>query len=306
MIQSVLAPELGKVLVRSTFLETLATSSVMKAPFLGGAQPSECRSDRDYFDDTNNDFGTVSSSPEPWPPLFPDITISESIDLCENIPFASSINGELYKCRQDALAIKNGASDHEFRLMKKAGSCSVKPIGRVMMNDEKSDQVLVTGIIMNMEEPFNCTAISPHLRSDLAKQMIEMVHKLHQTHHIIHGDIKPDNMLIRRSDNHLILCDFAESRDMNDDHDLWVGASTTNYLAPSRDDTTSPTIVDDLYALGLSIWQLYSGEPPFADLDQDEILDLLEEGKTVDLSLITDAEIREIVTEYVRSGGAKV
>lgn len=279
----------------------------MKLPCLVKSLATNRTSDQDHFDNMDSELYGISLCSEQWPPLPPDITISESINLCEDNSFESSINGEIYKCRQEGLAIKNRASDHEFRLMKKAGSCSVKPIGRVMMmKDDQSEEVFVTGIIMSMEEPFHCTAIPTYLRSDLAKQMLDLVHTLHETYRIIHGDIKPENLLVRRSDNNLILCDFAESRDMDEDLDSWDGASTTNYLAPNRDDTMPPTVADDLYALSLSIWQLYSGEPPFADLDQDAILDLLKEGETVDLSLITDPEVREIVAEYLRRGGAKV
>lgn len=249
---------------------------------------------------------TTSSLGEEWPPQYPDITISTSIDLCEAKPFAFSINGEIYRCRKTPHAIKHGASDHEFKLMKQAGDCSVKPIGRVMMKDQESGNVMVTGLIMNLEKAFTCTAIPSQHRVALAKEMIQLVHRLHRVQRIVHGDIKPDNMLIRRSDNRLVLCDFAESRAIDDEPQLWEGKTTPNYLAPNRDDTEAPTVIDDLYALGLSIWQLYSGKQPFADMDQDEISELLEQRKTVDLSVITDIAVRRTVTAYLRMGGAEV
>lgn len=247
-----------------------------------------------------------SEAVEGWPPRSPDITISTSIELCEAKPFAFTINGQVYRSRDGRRAVKNGGSEREFYLMKKAGSCSVKPIGRVMMEDPVTGRVTTTGIMMDLEKPFNCSTISPDQRPTLAKEMIHLVHRLHQTYRIVHGDIKPENMLLTLSDNRLVLCDFAESRTLDDDPGLWDGATTINYLAPNRDDNAAPTIIDDLYALGLSIWQLYSGTMPFANLDQDEISELLQQKKTVDLDIITDAEIRNIVTDYLGMGGAEV
>lgn len=245
-----------------------------------------------------------SPSAESWPPRSPDITISQSVALCEAEPFTTSINGDLYKCRQAQRVIKHRASDREFRLMKKAGSCSVRPIGRVMSKDKQSGNVLVAGIIMDLALPFDYTVISPQQRDGLAREMISLTQKLHNAQCVIHGDIKPENMLIRRSDFRLVFCGFAGSRIRDEDPNLWQGATTTNYLAPKRDPNKAPTFVDDLYALGLSIWQLYSGRKPFSNLEQDRILDLLKQKWTVDLNAITDAPIKEIVARYLSMGGA--
>ncbi|KAF7505154.1 hypothetical protein GJ744_001220 [Endocarpon pusillum] len=246
-----------------------------------------------------------SPSAEPWPPRSPDITISQSVELCEAQPLTTSINGDLYRCRQGQKVIKYRASDREFRLMKKAGPCSVRPIGRVVTKDKQSGNVSVTGIIMDLALPFDYAVISPQQRDGLAREMINLTQKLHNAQYVIHGDIKPENMLIRRSDFRLVFCDFAQSMIRDEDPNLWEGATTTtNYLAPNRDPKKAPTFVDDLYALGLSIWQLYSGRKPFASVEQDQILELLKQKWTVDLKVITDAPIREIVARYLSMGGA--
>ncbi|ERF69419.1 hypothetical protein EPUS_05964 [Endocarpon pusillum Z07020] len=157
---------------------------------------------------------------------------------------------------------------------------------------------------MDLALPFDYTVISAQQRDGLAREMINLTQKLHNTQCVIHGDIKPENMLIRRSDFRLIFCDFAESRIRDEDPNRWQGATTINYLAPNRDPNKAPTFVDDLYALGLSIWQLYSGRKPFANLEPDQILELLKQKWTVDLNVITDAPIRNIVARYLSMGGA--
>ncbi len=247
-----------------------------------------------------------SRSAEPWPPRLPDITISQSVELCEAKPFAASINGDLYRCRESDRVIKNRTSDREYNMMKKAGPCSVRPIGRVLTRDKTSGNVLVTGIIMDLALSFDYKLVPIQQRAGLAREMINLTQKLHNSRCLIHGDIKPENMLIRRSDFRLVFCDFAESRIRDEDPNLWEGATTTNYLAPHRDPNKPPTFVDDLYALGLSIWQLYSGRKPFANLEQDQILELLKRRKTVGLDVITDDPIRKIVARYLSMGGAIV
>ncbi len=248
----------------------------------------------------------TSTAAEPWPPRLPDITISQTVELCEAKPLATSISGDLYRCHKAERVIKTRASAREYDLMKKAGPCSVRPIGRVMMRDKRSGNAVVTGIIMDMAVPFDYRLVSIQQRDGLAREMINLTQKLHSSQYLIHGDIKPENMLIRRSDFRLVFCDFAESRTNDEDPNLWTGASTTNYLAPHRDPNKAPTFGDDLYALGLSIWQLYSGRKPFANLGRDHILELLKRRKTVGLGVITDGPIRKIVAQYLSMGGAIV
>jgi hypothetical protein len=40
---------------------------------------------------------------------------------------------------------------------------------------------------------------------------------------------------------------------------------------------------DDLFALGLSIWQLWKGDVPFGDVYMDDIYRMVSDGKTVDV-----------------------
>ncbi len=248
--------------------------------------------------------GRHSTSPEPWPPRSPDITISQSVELCEVNPFATTINGDLYRCLNSDRVIKARASDREFDLMKKAGPCSVRPIGRVMKRYKRSGTAVVTGIIMDLAQPFQYRLVTAQQRDDLAQEMINLTQNLHTSRSVIHGDIKPENMLIRRSDFRLVFCDFTNGRMRDDDPSLWRGATTTNYLAPSRDANKAPTMIDDLYALSLTIWQLYSGRKPFANLERDQILTLLKQRKTVGLDVMPKGPIRRFVARYLVIGGA--
>lgn len=151
-------------------------------------------------------------------------------------------------------------------------------------------------------------------RRQMADKMIETVQKLHTTKHMIHGDVKLDNMLVD-AHGHVRLCDFEEVRFKDEDEDAWDGSMTWHYASPDRwrmevemDRIPPPTKVDDLYGLGLSIWELYTGVMPLEDLAQDdvELRERLPKGETVDVMAVDDVEVREVIKGLIRHGGAQV
>ena len=88
---------------------------------------------------------------------------------------------------------------------------------------------------------------------------------------------------------------------------------TINYLAPNRchfytDDTppAPPRVDDDLYGLGLSIWQLFTRQFPFEEWYEDDIVEVLRDGGTVDVGLVHEPHVREIIKNYLRRGGARL
>lgn len=70
----------------------------------------------------------------------------------------------------------------------------------------------------------------------------------------------------------------------------------------------APTIDDDLYGLGVSIWELYTGKIPHGDDAEDDVAlkDILLRGETVDLMEVADEEARDIIRDLLRQGGAHV
>lgn len=198
--------------------------------------------------------------------------------------------------------------------MKAAGDCSVKVQGRVLnwypcMNEAGMNEVGMNGYYMDHETPIDPKEISPSQRKRVMESMIHVVPKLHSKG-IIHGDIKLANMLLC-SDGEVRLCDFGEARYINET-DEYEGKETTNYLSPRRCESwreagvIPPEVEDDLYALGLSIWELYTGKTPFDGECEDDIMDALAEGKTVNIDEVEDASVRPIIREYFRKGCAKL
>lgn len=172
-----------------------------------------------------------------------------------------------------------------------AGYCAVTIHGRSISN-RPDDGIRMEGLVMNFEK-----SLSSHFGDlgsskfkSIMHQMISCVEKLHNKYQIVHGDIKLDNMLFC-DDGELRLCDFTEARPVNEDPESWIGDVTVNYISPTcsyyyPDELPSPpTTNDDLYALGLSVWELYTSMTPFADVYHDDIIEKLKQGRTVDAGL---------------------
>lgn len=78
------------------------------------------------------------------------------------------------------------------------------------------------------------------------------------------------------------------------------------YLAPRRGfphRMPPPTVDDDLYTLAITIWELYTGKDALMGEDME---DLLQTGKTVDLEAVEDSEVRSWIGKLLLAGGAQL
>ena len=79
---------------------------------------------------------------------------------------------------------------------------------------------------------------------------------------IIHGDIKPGNILVQNNGN-VKLSDFGMARRASDDSSGRIGG-TPNYIAPELLDGKKPTVQSDMYALGVTLYEMSFGRHPVA------------------------------------------
>lgn len=220
-----------------------------------------------------------------------------------------SLNSQVYKFKHERKAYKASATQREFDFIKEAGSCAVKVHGRSLWKD-KEGVIRMSGIIMDLETPFDPKSVGDSQRKDLMDQMISTVNELHRKG-IIHGDIKPANFLLC-TDGRLRLCDFSEAMRKGEYPSDWGGKTTTNYISPHRTrnwpDSADPppTVEDDSYSLGVSLWELYTKKTPFEDWYEDDIMRLLQRGETVDVEEVEDKDVKSVICQYLRIGGAKV
>ena len=100
--------------------------------------------------------------------------------------------------------------------------------------------------------------------------ILEFVH----SHHVIHRDIKPNNIIRRRSDGKLVLIDFGAVKEISqltedDRHTgFTVGIGTQGYM-PNEQCAGNPRFNSDLYAIGMTAIQALTGLSP-SQLTQDK------------------------------------
>ncbi|KEP51384.1 tyrosine kinase catalytic domain protein [Rhizoctonia solani 123E] len=116
--------------------------------------------------------------------------------------------------------------------------------------------------------------IDHHPKSDRLQLSAELTSALAYLHHkgIVHGDVKASNVVIC-DDGHVQLGDFGNSSlleytSVGFTHTRANG--TTRFMAPEilQMKTEKPTAESDIYALGMTIFHITTGEPPFADLQE--------------------------------------
>ncbi|EPE04609.1 serine threonine protein kinase [Ophiostoma piceae UAMH 11346] len=210
------------------------------------------------------------------------------------------VSGYVYKCE---FAYKENGTEHEYNLMKQCGTCSITPICRVM--DGVGQETVCYGFLMELAVPFDFTKTPAEDRARVCKAMIDVVIRLHTEHGIVHGDVKPNNFLWA-ADGRLCLCDFDSSRRMDEDPAEWNGLYSVRYLSPNRGYPSivrAPTADDDMYALAISMWELWTGTDA---LEHENMEDALAARKTVDISAIEDDDIRAHVKKALAAGGALV
>lgn len=262
---------------------------------------------RDLLEDLPDD--------EPWPPVPPDVDIAAiEVETPELIVTANSM---LYRIKgHPSKVYKMGGEFREYQLQQAAGDCAIPVRGKVLGKPRIGNgEIFFYGFIMDLATPIPTTSLPPLRRRDIIDQMIRTVERLHAERGIIHRDIKPENMLL---DNQgiLRLCDFGEGRYVDEDEHVWDGSSTWHFESPNRllrgqqfgRHPPPPTIEDDLYGLGLSIWQLYTGRIPHEDIagDDPDLKERQRNGETVNVAAIHDQEARGIITSLLRRGGARI
>ncbi|MBX7101777.1 MAG: protein kinase, partial [Myxococcaceae bacterium] len=100
---------------------------------------------------------------------------------------------------------------------------------------------------------------------------------------LVHGDLSPSNVLAC-SDGALKLLDFGLARRERQDTGAGERAGKLPYLAPELFAGAEPDALTDLYAVGVTLHELLTGERLFRDGDPEAVMQLVTRGLTRPLS----------------------
>jgi len=108
---------------------------------------------------------------------------------------------------------------------------------------------------------------TPLERTDALRLFTQAVEALAQLHrqHLVHRDVKPANFLLRE-DGSLVLADFGLAIDAGTvDPAACEGAivGTPHYVAPEQLQGAPATPAADVYSLGVMLYEMLCGKPPF-------------------------------------------
>src|SRR5438045_5011916 len=118
----------------------------------------------------------------------------------------------------------------------------------------------------------------PRRAAELIAKVARTVHYAHE-HHILHRDSKPGNILLdQKGEPHLT--DFGLARLVETESTVTRTnevLGTPSYMAPEQavGETTKLTSATDVYGLGAVLYQLLTGQPPFAGGTTYETIRLL-------------------------------
>lgn len=106
-------------------------------------------------------------------------------------------------------------------------------------------------------------------------EIVTALEYLHQRN-IVYRDLKPENLLLNRG-GHLKLTDFGFAKKVTDR--TWTLCGTPEYLAPEVINSKGHNKAVDWWALGILVYEMYCGWPPFFDEQPLKIYEKILNGK---------------------------
>src|SRR5437660_8686322 len=156
------------------------------------------------------------------------------------------------------------------RFVQEARSVAKLAHPNIVQIHDFGDQEGVTYIVMEyvdggtLKDRLKQQAVSVSEAVDFIIQAAEGLNCAH-SHGIIHRDVKPANMLLRK-DGHLLLSDFGIAKILEGTTNLTrvnTGIGTPQYMSPEQGTGQAVAASSDIYSLGIVLFHCLTGRVPF-------------------------------------------
>lgn len=115
---------------------------------------------------------------------------------------------------------------------------------------------------------------------DVCKILFEAIGYCH-SHSVAHRDLKPENLLLRAEDNdsEIKIADFGFAKKVLTPNSLTTQCGTPGYVAPEILEGTPYDTKSDMWSLGVIVYILLGGYPPFIEQNQRELFRKIRKGQ---------------------------
>ena len=143
----------------------------------------------------------------------------------------------------------------------------------------------------------------PNLIKKVFKQLNEAFKEL-LNHHIVHKDIKPENILIKFNNEDetnfdSALSDYGVSEEYDDENQMETMVGSIYYMAPEIMKGEKYNNKCDLYSIGITIYYLYFGEFPFKK--GANIFDIMNKKQSnIKVKIEEDRELEDLITKLLK------
>ncbi|VDN98691.1 unnamed protein product [Rodentolepis nana] len=129
----------------------------------------------------------------------------------------------------------------------------------------------------------------------IVASVLEAFTYLH-TNHIIYRDLKPENLLLDHR-GYIKLCDFGFAKKISPGKKTWTFCGTPEYVAPEIILNKGHDHSADYWSLGILMFELLTGSPPFTGMDPMKIYNIILRG--IDAIMFPPFQINRTATALI-------
>jgi serine/threonine protein kinase/Tfp pilus assembly protein PilF len=138
------------------------------------------------------------------------------------------------------------------------------------VHDERSGCISMEYVdgetLSNLRAEKKQKVFEPHELANWIAQLCDALDYAHNHAKVIHRDLKPANLMVNQR-SELKITDFGIARSLADSATRLTGeqgrSGTLVYMSPQQLNGEHSTHLDDIYSLGVTIYELLTGKPPF-------------------------------------------